>query len=463
MTSLPKHILVGVMVAIAGCGGDTPPDESEATPEETEMSASGARVFDSEHVAVLQIEVSDSALETLRDDGAKPFGTDDFTYVPARITYDGDVFEDVGIRVKGNSSRLGLGGQGKPSDGFPYKLDFNRFVEGQELDGQTKINLHNNESLNEYLSYGAFRAAGVPASRTGWADVTLNGVDLGLYTLVEQVNERMLSRHFMDPEGALYKPEPPVGFLAYQGEDIEAYGDLGYKADAETDHAAFLELVRTLEQTEPEEWDEVIDLESVLTYFAGNVALGNWDTYVAMGHNYYLFEDDPGHFVMLPWDLNLSQAASSAVCPSAVGPGGFPGGAPPELPEGFDPSEGFPEGLPVPEGFPEGFDPSQGLPDGLPPPGAFPGFGAAGGAPLHDRLMSNERLFARYLEVLESFLGAPGSEAELNAAIDVVVPVLGERLPIDDVEALRGAIADRVTALQQSIPTTASCSADPSE
>ena len=55
-----------------------------------------------------------------------------------------------------------------------------------------------------------------------------------------------------------------------------------------------------------DEVEEVFDPEGILTYLAGNVALASWDSYAITGHNYYLYEAEPGRFTMLPWDMNGS-------------------------------------------------------------------------------------------------------------------------------------------------------------
>jgi spore coat protein CotH len=424
----------------ADAGGDTATsvelDESEA--------AVGALVFEPLRVAKIEIEVGETDRALLRSEATQRINSDNFSYVPITLRFDGEVYEQVGMRVKGNSSR-------RPSednpDAIPYKLDMNKYIDGQKLDGLTKINLHRNASLNEYLSYGAFREAGVAASRTGWADVTLNGVSLGLYTLVEQVDERMLGRYYSDPDGALYKPEPPVGYLNYAGDDIAAYSDPGYKADLDTDHATFLELIKTINQDPVDSWSDIVDVDSVLGYFAGNVALGNWDTYVAMGHNYYLFEQSPGKLVMLPWDLNLSQGSTGVVCPADMRMGGGPGG---EL-RGMRPDGGMPPG-----GFPEGALPPEGF---MPPAGAQgPGpFGGRGEVPLYKHLMENEATFARYRQALSQYLEGSASEAALNSAIDAVVPVLGDRLSTTTLDALREGIATRIAAIEAGLATTTEC------
>jgi len=293
--------------------------------------------------------------------------------------------------------------------------------------------------MNEYLSYGALREYGVAAPRTGWAEIVVNGASLGVYTVVEQVGPKLLSRYYEDGKADLYKPEPPGGYLNYSGDTFEDYAGVEYEADNDTDHAAFLRMVRVVNEAPVAEWDTAIDVESVLAYLAGNVALGNWDTYVAMGHNYYLFEATPGRMAMLPWDMNLSQAPATTICPADIrnipGGGSMPGGSAP-------PSPGAPGG------------PPSGPPDG--------GGGAlvAGGprsAPLHDRLVADEESLKRYFAHVERFLSGPASEQRLHARIDDARIALGEHITDESAAALRETVTLRATALSDALVNTTAC------
>lgn len=98
-----------------------------------------------------------------------------------------------------------------------FKVDLNRNVDGQTLDGLTMLNLHCGVSdpsmTREALSCIFFRDAGVPAPRTVFAELFLTVPGkydkelVGVYTLVEQVNKVFLKRHFGDGSGLLLKPE----------------------------------------------------------------------------------------------------------------------------------------------------------------------------------------------------------------------------------------------------------------
>ena len=73
------------------------------------------------------------------------------------------------------------------------------------------------------------------------------------------------------------------------------------------DHTAILNLLEILnnepDETFPEKIEKVLDVDSALRVFAVAGTIGYFDSYLGMGHNYYLYEVD-GKFTLLPWDLN---------------------------------------------------------------------------------------------------------------------------------------------------------------
>ena len=60
--------------------------------------------------------------------------------------------------------------------------------------------------MKDYVSYEAFRAAGVPAPLTSYVWLTVNGEDRGLYMAVEDLSESFLERNH-GGAGVIYKPE----------------------------------------------------------------------------------------------------------------------------------------------------------------------------------------------------------------------------------------------------------------
>jgi len=140
------------------------------------------------------------------------FGVD-FPWSQGDLTFDGETFNNVGVRYRGNYTFTATARSLKRS----MKFDANRNVAGQKLDGLTMLNLNcavsDPSRAREAFSYEFFRDAGVPAPRTSFAELTLTVPGkydkefVGVYTLVEQVNKGFLKRHFKDGKGMLLKPE----------------------------------------------------------------------------------------------------------------------------------------------------------------------------------------------------------------------------------------------------------------
>ena len=160
-----------------------------------------------------------------------------FAYVRSDIYFDGERVSDLGIRLKGNSSYS----VSASSPRRPFKLDFERFVDGRHFAGLSSLNLNNAafdpSQARETLAFELFREMSVPAPRTGSSLVYLSVPGLydheylGLYTMVEEVDHKFLKRNFDRSDGLLLKPGGMRG-LVYFGEDWAAYKRYNPKADA---------------------------------------------------------------------------------------------------------------------------------------------------------------------------------------------------------------------------------------
>ena len=124
-------------------------------------------------------------------------------YYAANISLDNEVVQQVGIRSRGKGSRSGT----KPG----LKVDFNRYVRGQEFHGYKSIVLDNltqdNTFLKEPLSYAAFEAMGIAAPQISYTRLTVNDEYWGLYTLVEDISKPFLEQRFGQDDGNLFSYE----------------------------------------------------------------------------------------------------------------------------------------------------------------------------------------------------------------------------------------------------------------
>ena len=109
-----------------------------------------------------------------------------YTWFPGTVTIDGEELPVTGLRKKGH---LGSLSTSKPS----MKLRFDRYVDGRRFHTMKRFAINNAKSDPTYmrscLAYRVFAAAGIPAPRCTYAAVTVNGVDKGVYFLVEEVKK----------------------------------------------------------------------------------------------------------------------------------------------------------------------------------------------------------------------------------------------------------------------------------
>jgi spore coat protein CotH len=252
---------------------------------------------------------------TVPAEGWKEMHVKPFRYVSGTFRFKDEVYENVGIRMKGNSSAMVRG------DRKSYKVQFDRNDDKTSFHGIRKLNLHNGfkdpSLMREKLAWDLFRAAGVPASRASHVRlyVTVPGLYgneyLGLYTSTEQVDEAFLRGRFGNDDGNLFKVEIIGESLAYRGKSPRRY-EKGFELKTNrakkdiSDLASFLAVLNeTPDNSFKTEIEKVFNVESFLGWLAVNTLLVNMDSYAGMGHNFYLYQNTKtGRFEFIPWDLN---------------------------------------------------------------------------------------------------------------------------------------------------------------
>jgi hypothetical protein len=242
----------------------------------------------------------------------------DFNWASADFDLGGIAFSNVAARVKGNGTYLASLSGDKRS----YKVDLNRFTKGQKLGGAKELNFHNLLSdascLSDALAYEFFRDAGVPSPRTAYAYLSLSVAGqrerkpLGLYAMVEPVDDMFALERFGSKQTPLFKPVT-YELFKHLGDDWAAYAaiyDLKTKAtDAQLRRVIeFARLVTSATDAEfARQVGDYLDLEKFARYLACEVLLSNYDSLLADGQNFYLYLD-PGSNKLgfIPWDLDLS-------------------------------------------------------------------------------------------------------------------------------------------------------------
>jgi spore coat protein CotH len=217
--------------------------------------------------------------------------------VPGVLTYL-DTDYDVEVRFRGGTAR-----------DLPKKSWKIKFPASTLFQGQRELNLNaeytDKSLLREALAYDLFERAGLPASRTHFARLEINGRYMGLFLQVEQVDQRFLERIGWDPNGNLYKGnygnfERSNDYLAYQ----ESYDKKTNTQDSHDDIIAFVEMINATPEADfPAALAAVMDVGYYLDWLAVQIALGNFEW---LEKNYYIHHQlDQDYWAILPWDLDL--------------------------------------------------------------------------------------------------------------------------------------------------------------
>jgi hypothetical protein len=258
---------------------------------------------------------------TLRGTGGTP-GTEGPPLINGKV---------VGIRLKGNKGGSFRDLKDKKA---AFKIKCN-FVSGKCL-GLKKMTLNNMvqdpSMLHETLAYSAFRDAGVPASRTGFAYVRVNGEDFGLYLNLETLDDVFLKRVFLsfdDKVQHLYEGE--------LGDDLVPGGEAGFEVDeGEEDRSDLEALIDAVNEGGVTPFSERVaphaELAEMARMWAVEKYIEHWDGYA--GHtelgqerpnNYYLYSEPSGRFQMLPWGTDQTWQPTALIPGREVtfgGPGG---------------------------------------------------------------------------------------------------------------------------------------------
>ena len=391
-------------------------------------------------------------MRTFREEGEKQF-------VRADITVDGTVVNDVGLRLKGNSTLMSLrgdgatdgampGGGGMPAgapgadagagvaaeegggpgmvtlsedepESLPWLISFEEFSSGRAYQGNTEITLRpatatSDTALNEALALDLTATDGQTTQDYTFTSFAVNGGEPVPRLLLDSPDAAWATGF---GAGVLYKGRAG-GSFDYLGGDPTDYEEAFHQINGEGsyDLQPVMDLLEFVEEADDEEFarelDEYVDTDAFARYLALQNLMSNSDGMDGPGNNYYLWYDtEEERFTVLSWDLNLSFGAMGGM------PGGSDQGVDAELPEGTDP----PGGTQPPAGVepPEGMEP----PEGAETPGAGGDMGATmgGSGALKDRFLENEDFTARYeqayAELHESLVGSGAASELLESAV----------------------------------------------
>lgn len=276
-------------------GGDwaptihTSPDAANPTTAGTSLDPRDL-VYQLDDVPRYDIRLSSAALDSLR--------VNRLTYVMGALTVPEGDFGTVNVKLKSY-----VGSSRTIDQKCAFKMDVNDY-NGRSYHGLGKITLNNmvqdNTYVHEYAAYTFYRAMGVPAPRVGYARVSVNGTDYGLYLSVESVDDNFLDEWFGGHDGNLYEGAYGVDLYSYYVNSFDYKGGLGVQ-----DRSDLQAVVDVLDDGATEanyaRLQELVDMDEFLANMAVEGLAMHWDGY-STANNYRLYNDPrTGKFSIIPW------------------------------------------------------------------------------------------------------------------------------------------------------------------
>ena len=384
-----------------------------------------AELFDeNEHTIEITFDQAEyeEMLATFREDGEKE-------YIRADITIDGTLIEDVGLRLKGNSTLQSLSGKSMGGGEMPEGMELPEDVEATEettdettnetatgttdesaedtagtgrmgggMGGGMGAASGSDVALNEALALEMTAESGQVTQDYTFTSVTVNGGESAARIVVDTPDTSWADEL---GSGVLYKARAS-GSLDYVGDDPTDYEDSFKQINGEGayDLQPVMTLMKFLNESTDEEFaeelDDYVDTKSFAKYLATQEILSNNDAMDGPGNNYYLWYDTTEkQFTVLSWDLNMALSGMMG--------GGMGGGMQPNTDTETDTETGatadteatdsagmpaMPDGMELPEGMEMPADGEMPQMSEMPADGEMPqmpqmpqGGGGPGGAP----------------------------------------------------------------------------------
>jgi hypothetical protein len=241
--------------------------------------------------------------------------------IPATLNFEGESYDSVGVRYKGNSTFCLPTDQGNRK--VPYNIEMNHFIQGQKLENLKKIKLANawmDPTFAKEITASHIYKKYLPSPEVNLLKLNVQDNYLGIYVNTESIDKQFLQKHFGEKDGVFFKCDPVQVFcgentangnpdLKWLGADSASYYN-SYDLKSDSGWGTLMELIETI-NFDFDNLGEILNIDRTLWAFAVNSAILNLDTYNGYYvHNYYLYQTEDGLFQMIPWDFDNAFAGA---------------------------------------------------------------------------------------------------------------------------------------------------------
>ncbi len=319
------------------------------------------KLFDTSEIIDINIIMDNDTWQEMLDNAMSE------QYYKCDVVINDTTFYSVGIRPKGNTSLSSIA-MDPDNNRYSFKLEFDKFVDGQTCFGLDKLVLNNNfadaTNMKEAIIYDMYQFIGADASLYNYAKISVNDSYWGVYLALEAVEDSFMLRNYGTEMGKLYKPDsmnmggrgdknqndfggkppefnmeempkppedfdfeqmqsPPEGFdrggkggfpggfgsngsnLNYTDDSFDSYSAIWEGSVNGTTEADKSRVVKALKNASANA-EKYLDVDNMLKYMTVHSFAVNEDSLSGgMAHNYYLYEAN-GRLNIIPWDYNLA-------------------------------------------------------------------------------------------------------------------------------------------------------------
>jgi len=338
--------LAAIVPPIAACtpsGGTTSPAVTTATASDD--------LWDTSVVHTITISYQQADYDALIQAYLKD---QDKTWISATAVIDGTTYDNVGFKLKGNSSLRGLSTDANASlsstkpQSLPWRIKLDKYVDDQSHQGSSDLVVRGNNSatsLNEAVALGLLGDTGLATQKATEVRFTI-GTGTALRLVIENPNDAWMQRELGD--GLLYKADAD-GDYSYRGDAAKDYKDIFDQDGGKDDLTPLIAFLKWINQSSDADFASKLsahlDVDKFATYLAFQDLVQNSDDIDGPGNNSYLYWDPTSKIMtVVNWDLNLAFGGGMGGMGGGRG-GANPGGGPGGLPSGA-PSGGMPGGMP---------------------------------------------------------------------------------------------------------------------
>ena len=463
-------VFVTVMATVFGGARIAPQITGDTTviaSDITDNISGTVDLFDTSVSHEVSLDITDAEYQDMITTFQK---TGDKKWVTADLSIDGTFVNDVSIRLKGNSTLMGVrgkdagpGGEGGAPGGMqmpagenpmaamqssaddptslPLLISFDENQDGRAYQGMTQISVRpGTPVLNEAMALSLTADTGQATQRYTYTVYSINDSATTTRLLLEHPDDGYANSLF-ESDGYLYKADAKSRF-EYRGDDQSDYSDQFKQINAgdSGNLQPIINFLKWMDSADDAEFAahlaDWVDVDSLARYLATQNLLANGDDMGGPGQNYYLWYDlDAEKFTVVSWDLNLAMMGGATAGPHDEVSMGLPGK------DAAAAGDAQPAG-----GQPEAAGSKQ-----PPAPG---GGGPQHGNPLKERFLSSDAFTAAYesayWELFDQIYGSGRATELLNE--------IGDRVPVSDglsadklrseVDELRSWIDQRTSALE---------------